>query len=277
MARRDNTSCAGTGYAGYLLLGVVGLGGCLLALPVLLPDLLAERTPPLKVEGADQWAVVHAVPVVVACVLTAVAGRGGRFVCWLFLLRTALLLAAAVGAALYVEGLVAGRPWSVRAPVEGLVAGLVALVTHLLVRRWDERRGARPFPGEVWLAMVPLREDPERQLRHYCVVLETGSGGARVAQITSKDKDGRRDHIRIPNTGWDEVSGRPHWVEIGRQPRVVPYRRFLKSRPQGRCPDAVWAQLQSRRPAAPARPAGTGSPQWTASRLLRGVLARYRG
>ncbi|NXY95181.1 type II toxin-antitoxin system PemK/MazF family toxin [Streptomyces sp. BR123] len=273
MARRDNNSRAGMGCAGYLLLNVVGLVGCLLALPVLLPDLLAGQSPPLKVQGAGQWAVVHGVPVAAACVLTAVAGRGGRFLWRLFLLRAAVLLAAVAGVALYAEARVAGQPWNVRAAVEGLAAGLAALVVHLVVRRWDERRGARPLPGEVWLAMVPLREDPERQLRHYCVVLETGSGGAKVAQITSKDKDGRRDHIRIPNTGWDEVSGRPHWVEIGRQPRVVPYRRFLKSRPQGRCPDVVWAQLRARRPVPPvsAGQAGAGA------RLLRRVLARHRG
>ncbi|MEU5808685.1 type II toxin-antitoxin system PemK/MazF family toxin [Streptomyces sp. NPDC047718] len=279
MTRRDNTSRAGTGCAGYLLLNVVGLVGCLLALPVLLPDLMAEQSPPLDVAGAGRWAVVYGVPVAAACVLTAVAGGAGRFLWWLFLLRAAVLLVAAAGAVLYAETRVAGQPWHVRAPVEALSAGLAALAVHLVVRRWDRRRGARPLAGEVWLAMVPLREDPERQLRHYCVVLQTGSGAAQVAQITSKDKDGRRDHIRIPNTGWDEVSGRPHWVEIGRQPRVVPYRRFLKSRPQGRCPDAVWAQLRARRPTPAAAPAGAGAagPQRAAARLLRLVLGRNRG
>ncbi|WP_053689184.1 hypothetical protein [Streptomyces sp. WM6372] len=144
------------------------------------------------------------------------------------------------------------------------VAAVLAAVAARAIR-------ARPRPGEVWLAMVPLREDPGQQLRHYCVVLETGSGTARVAQITSKDKDGRRDHIRIPNHGWDEYSGRSHWVEIGREPRVVPYRGFLKSRPQGRCPDAVWSELQARRPAAvPAAPA-SGTP------LLKRILRTYRG
>ncbi|MEU2390185.1 hypothetical protein [Streptomyces sp. NPDC007369] len=285
MARRDHTSRAGTGCAGYLLLNLVGLLGCLLALPVLLPDLLAEQTPPLEVEGAGPWAAVYGVPVAAACVLTAVAGWAGRFLWRLFLLRAGLLLAVVAAAVLYAEARVAGQPWSVRAPAEGLAAALAALAVHLAVRRWDKRRGARPLPGEVWLAMVPLREDPKRQLRHYCVVLRTGSGGAQVAQITSKDKDGRRDHIRIPNTGWDEVSGRPHWVEIGREPRVVPYRRFLKSRPQGRCPDAVWAQLRSRRPvpavpngqAGAAAAAGAAGAQRAAARLLRRVLARHRG
>ncbi|MFD5506658.1 hypothetical protein ACFWIB_02640 [Streptomyces sp. NPDC127051] len=136
--------------------------------------------------------------------------------------------------------------------------------------------GARPRPGEVWLAMVPLREDPEQRLRHYCVVLETGSGAARVAQITSKDKDGRRDHIRIPNHGWDEFSGRSHWVEIGREPRVVPYRRFLKFRPQGPCPDAVWSELQARRPAA-VRSAAAAAAGAAGAPLLKRILRKYRG
>ncbi len=235
-ARRERKSCAGIGCAGYLLLNTVGLVGCLLALPVLLPDMMSEQTPPLKPHGTGEWAVLYGIPVLVASAVVAIAGRAGRFVWWLFLARVAVMLAAVAGAVLYTESRVSGLPWNVRCSMEGLAAGLAALVVHLGVRWWDKQRGARPLPGEVWLAMVPLREDPKQQLRHYCVVLGTGSGGARVAQITSKDKDGRRDHIRIPNDGWDEVSGRPHWVEIGREPRVVPYREFLKTRPQGRCP-----------------------------------------
>ncbi|MET9883426.1 hypothetical protein ABZZ20_09785 [Streptomyces sp. NPDC006430] len=276
MARRHNTSCAGTGCVGYLLLNVVGLVGCLLALPVLLPDLMAEQTPPLEVAGAGQWAVMYGVPVAVALALVAIAGRGGRFVWWLILVRTAVLLAAVAVAVQSVQGQVADQPWNVRAAAEGGAAGLAALVVHLGVRRWDRSHGARPRPGEVWLAMVPLREDPQEQLRHYCVVLETGPGGARVAQITSKDKDGRRDHIRIPNHGWDELSGRPHWVEIGREPRVVPYREFLKSRPQGRCPAGVWAQLRARRPAGALATPGR-APRASVPRLLKRILGAYRG
>ncbi|MEU6868088.1 hypothetical protein ABZ924_33485 [Streptomyces sp. NPDC046876] len=244
--RRDERSRAGR----LLVPGAVALAGCLLSLPFVLPDLSV----PVGVEGAGRWALLYGVPGAVALALTAVAGWGARFVWWLLLVRTPVLLAVAVCAVLALKSGVAGQPGNVRAAAGGAAAGLAALVVHLGVRGWDRRRGARPLPGEVWLAMVPLREDPGRQLRHYCVVLDTGSGAARVAQITSKDKDGRRDHIRIPNDGWDRVSGRAHWVEIGREPRVVPYRKFLKSRPQGRCPADVWTQLQSRRPAAPPPP-----------------------
>ncbi|MCX4524659.1 MULTISPECIES: hypothetical protein [unclassified Streptomyces] len=67
-------------------------------------------------------------------------------------------------------------------------------------------------------------------------------------------------------------------MEIGRQPRTVRYRAFLKSRPQGRCPEAVWAELRARRPAtAPAqsRPGGTGGPGGLRARLA-GLLGLGR-
>ncbi|MEV7526105.1 hypothetical protein [Streptomyces sp. NPDC091371] len=278
MARRNNMSCAGIGCMGHLLLNLVAMVGAVLAFPVVIPDVMAEQTPPLEVTGFEQWAVVYGVPVVVAFVLVAVAGRGGRFVWWLFLIRGAVLLAAVALAVRYVDGRVAGEAWNLRAAAVSSTAGLVALAVYLGVRWWDRSQGARPVPGEVWLAMVPLREDPKQELRHYCVVLATGRGFAEVAQITSKDKDGRRDHIRIPNDGWDEVSGRPHWVEIGREPRTVRYRGFLRSRPQGRCPDAVFAQLQARRPAGPSPAAGSGPGRGGAPNAARGAArAASRG
>jgi hypothetical protein len=265
VARRKNTSSAGAGCLGYLLLNVMGLAGCLLALPVVLPDLMAQQTPPLEVAGADQWAVVYGIPAAVALVLVAVAGRGGRVAWWEFLLRTVVLLGAVAAAVRYTEGRVAAQPWNIRLAAEGFAAGAAALVVCAGIRWWQRSHGARPLPGEIWLAMVPLREDPERQLRHYCVVLDTGRGYADVAQITSKDKDGRRDHIRIPNDGWDEVSGRPHWVEIGREPRRVRSGKFLRSQPQGRCPEAVFAQLRSRLPGPRPATVPSGGPAGSAS------------
>ena len=40
----------------------------------------------------------------------------------------------------------------------------------------------------------------------------------------------------MPNAGWDEVSDKGHWMEIGVSLREVPYEKFLTFCPQGRCP-----------------------------------------
>ncbi|MFD3325124.1 hypothetical protein [Streptomyces sp. NPDC058701] len=271
MARGSNTSCAGIGCAGFLLLVVVvPTVGYLLALPLVLPDLLAEQTPPQRLHGFGPYLLVHAFPVVTALALALYAGRsrgrsrGGRVsVWWPAPARAAALLAVVAPVLWWVEGRVGDVPaWNVRAAAESGAAGLVALAFVGVIRRWGGSRwlGGRPWggfrlrrpgrggdrrpaAGEIWLAMVPLREDPERQLRHYCVVLAAHAGHAEVAQITSKDKDGRSDHIWLPNDGWDTTSGRDHWVEAGREPRRVEYGLFLTSRPQGPCPPEVWREL----------------------------------
>ncbi|MFD3544270.1 hypothetical protein ACFWUW_01375 [Streptomyces sp. NPDC058655] len=255
MARRSDTSRAGTGCAGFLLLllFVLPTVGYLLSLPVGLPDLLAEQDPPRQPRGFGQHLVLYALPVVTALAVALFASRRRRFLWWLVLARAAALLALVSAALWWTESQIGDHPvWNVRAVAESMAAGLVALVFVGAVRRWDGSRGGppatatrtrRPAAGEIWLAMVPLREDPGRQLRHYCVVLAAHSDHAEVAQITSQDKDGRSDHIRLSNDGWDKVSGRDHWVEIGRAPRRVEYGLFLKSRPQGRCPAPAWRQL----------------------------------
>ncbi|MBT2544186.1 hypothetical protein J7E99_26665 [Streptomyces sp. ISL-44] len=256
MARGSNTSCGGIGCAALLLvLFVLPTVGYLLAVPLALPDLMAEQTPPQELRGAWQYLIVYAIPVVVALVLALFAGRRRPFVWWLVPARAAALLALVAAALWWTEGQVGDQPlWNVRATAESMAAGLVALGFVAAVRWWDTSRGGgprtvatvrahRPAPGEIWLAMVPLREDPARQLRHYCVVLAAHTDHAEVAQITSKDKDGRSDYVRMPNDGWDKVSARPHWVEAGLPPRRVDYRMFLKSRPQGRCPAPVWREL----------------------------------
>ncbi|MFE5807769.1 hypothetical protein [Streptomyces sp. NPDC056491] len=253
MARRSDTSCAGIGCAGLLLvLLVLPTVGYLLAVPLALPDLLAEQSPPQQLQGFGQYLIVHAVPVVVALLVAVFASRRRTGPRWLVPVRAAALLVLVAGALWWTEGRVGDHPvWNVRATAESLAAGLVALAFVVAVRRWDSSRGGprvaaqvqRPAPGEIWLAMVPLREDPARQLRHYCVVLAVHDGHAEVAQITTKDKGGRGDHIPMPNDGWDKASGRAHWVEFGRPPRRVDYGMFLKSRPQGRCPAPVWRRL----------------------------------
>ncbi|WKD31495.1 hypothetical protein [Streptomyces xanthophaeus] len=253
MARRSDTSCGGIGCLALLLvLFVLPTVGYLLAVPLALPDLLAEQSPPQQLHGFGQYLVVYAVPAVVALLLALFASRRRTGGWWLVPVRAAVLLALVAGVLWWTESRVGEYPvWNVRATAESMAAGLVALAFVVAVRRWDASRGGprvaagtrRPAPGEIWLAMVPLREDPARQLRHYCVVLAVHPGHVEVAQITTKDKDGRADHIRMPNDGWDKASGRAHWVEFGRPPRRVEYGMFLKSRPQGRCPAPVWRQL----------------------------------
>ncbi|MGW1764418.1 hypothetical protein ACWCQL_10105 [Streptomyces sp. NPDC002073] len=150
----------------------------------------------------------------------------------------------------------------VTALVEIVAAGIVTLVVFQAVRSryapaappgpWiGPRTGPRrapavaimPRPAEVWVAEVPLREDPGRTLRHYCVIVHAHATHASVLQITSQDKDYRQDHIRMPNDGWDFKSGKAHWLEIGRPPREVPYGNFLSHRPQGMCPESTWREI----------------------------------
>ncbi|MGW0711827.1 hypothetical protein ACWD4G_38730 [Streptomyces sp. NPDC002643] len=120
----------------------------------------------------------------------------------------------------------------------------------------------------MWHARVPYRETQGGKER-YCVVLSTRLRHAEVLKITSQNKDSRSDHIRIPNDGWDLTSGKPHWVEIGLPPLIVPYADFTDLRPKGRCPRPTWRQLRSRRP----RAAGG---RLTPAAMVRAVLGPRR-
>ncbi|WP_228984057.1 hypothetical protein [Streptomyces sp. DH12] len=226
----------------------VGFLGKLLVSPITVPDLMAAQAPPQH-PAPGEWAVLLAVSAVTAFAVVGSAGRRrpGRGPA-LFLL-TALLLGLCAVVALWVRGRVGSDGWTLGATLESLAAGVTALALRGAVRRAE--RG-RPLPGEVWLAMVPFRED-DRRARHYCVVVARRRGHAEVLQITSQDKEGRRDHVWMPNDGWDPASGKEHWVERGVAPRRVPYADFLKARPQGPCPRATWRLVRRRRRVLPAR------------------------
>lgn len=235
--------------------------GALLAQPVVMADLLAAQTPPQKLRGAGEHVAAYGVSVVTAAVLAGFSSRGRTTPWWVLLGRTALYLAAGWSAMMWVDAQVDSPYYNIRSLAVTGTTGLVAFAVHRLIRWWDAYRTSRspgsrfarrPAGGEVWLAMVPYRESEQRS-QHYCVVLRARAGHAEVLQITSKNKDGRSDHIRMPNRGWDRVTGRDHWVESGVAPRLVPYADFLKSRPQGRCPRGTWRRLRAARPIVSAR------------------------
>ncbi|MFJ3161128.1 hypothetical protein [Streptomyces kanasensis] len=225
----------------------VGFLGTLLVCPVTVPDLMAAQTPPQQPSPGES-ALLAAVSVLTALAVVWSAGRRrpGRGPA-LFLL-TVLLLLMCAAVTLWVRGRVGTDGWTLGATLESLAAGVTALLLRAALRRGE--RG-RPLAGEVWLAMVPFRED-DRRARHYCVVVARRRGYAEVLQITSQNKEGRRDHVWMPNAGWDPTSGKEHWVETG-VPRRVPYEDFLKARPQGPCPGTTWRVLRVRRRGLPAR------------------------
>ncbi|MEV5443360.1 hypothetical protein AB0N23_12605 [Streptomyces sp. NPDC052644] len=239
------------------LVPAVGILGQLLTSPLTVSDLMAAQSPPQQPLWWE-WAALGAVSVLTALTVTWSAGRRRPGRAPSLAVRTAVLLALCALVALWVRDRVGTDDWTFGATLESLAAGVTALVFRGVVRR---RERGRPLPGEVWLAMVPFR-DSEQAARHYCVVLRRRRGHADVLQITSQDKSGRRGYLPMPNGTWDTVSGKGHWVETGPRPRRVPYRDFLKDRPQGPCPTATWRQLRHRRaPAAPRAPRrGTPAP-----------------
>ncbi|MCP9956341.1 MULTISPECIES: hypothetical protein [Streptomyces] len=238
-------------WRGLVLLSAAALLGCLLSIPLTVSDLMAAQSPPQRPAPWGRLVLV-AIPVATALAVVRSAGRRRPGRAPALAAGTALLLGLCTVVALRVRDRVGTGDWLLGATLEALAAGATALVFRRVVL-WRER--GRPLPGEVWLAMVPYR-DGDRAARHYCVVLSRRLGYANVLQITSQNKDGRPGYVPMPNGEWDTVSGKGHWVETALRPRRVPYRDFLKDRPQGPCPTATWRQLR-RRFALP-RPAGRG-------------------
>jgi hypothetical protein len=266
--------------------------GDLLALPVLIPDLLAVQEPPQQATVA-QVAVLVAISYGVALLLDWLAGRARRVPLWVVPLRAAGLTALCSLVAVLVRDFLVPKifgqdpGWTMAATVQCVVVGTLAWTWFKSVRAWARNAphgwevgggGAQPSPGEVWLAMVPFRERDE-EAKHYCVILRTYGDHAEVLQITSKNKENRDDHIRMRDEGWN-WTGTPCWVEVGVPPRTVPFENFLTDRPQGPCPPTTWRQIKqrqaavgssrppggsrnpSRRPAAPAVPGQSGPARW---------------
>ena len=273
-------SCVGIVFVGYLLLNLWMIIGYALSLPFTLPDLMAGQQPPLEPHGFDQHAVLYGVPATAAAAVMAVAGRGRPCPWWMFLLRTGLLLALASAATAWAGGQYGPLDGSTtRLLAQSGAAAVVAFLSYRVVLRNSPASAVpgrrRPAPGEIWHAVVPFR-DSEGSKQRYCVVVGTRADHVEVLKITSKNKDHRADHIRMPNDGWDLTSGLDHWVEIGLPPLRVPYADFTNPRPKGRCPKPVWRQLQAHHP-APVRPANHVNPRGPAAPTLWARITQYLG
>ncbi len=276
MRRRCEQSCLLT----VALLFKWYLVGYLLLVPVVVPGLMAAQSPPQHVDGAA-LPILAGISLLTAVVVAWVAGRGQSFRWWLLLARTAVLLGLCAAAVALTRSQVEPgalratmeepadpyAKWMITSMLEIPAAGFTAMVFFLVVRWWGRRHPAlpprgrqsadrpgrlslptMPAPGEIWLAMVPYREGTGEESQHYCIVVTCHEHHAGVLQITSQNKDARRDHIRMPNVGWDEVSGKDHWTEIGVPLREVPYEKFLTVSPQGQCPATTWDQIRAAHP-----------------------------
>lgn len=131
--------------------------GSALALPVTVVDLMASQQPPLQLRGFGQHALVYGAPVAVAA---GVAASMGRIRCgpwWVFLARTAVVLALSRAAVVWAEARFDSPDWNSRALAQGGAAGLTAFLCHRAVRWWHNgglnggRR--RPAAGEIWHAV----------------------------------------------------------------------------------------------------------------------------
>ncbi|MFE3450889.1 type II toxin-antitoxin system PemK/MazF family toxin [Nonomuraea sp. NPDC059194] len=181
-------------------------------------------------------------------------GNSTGVVLWL-----AILLASAI---LGVTGAAAGQTLAVRYALPPVFLGVLALVfgggVGLLIaagvagvllsigarvifgveREADVKPGhegtAGPRTGEIWWADVPYTDSAKSKDRP-CLVLEVGDSYAQVLKITSKDKSGRDDHLRLRNglvDGYDQS-----WLQCA-EPRSVPLNSFRRF--EQRIDDETW-------------------------------------
>jgi len=110
----------------------------------------------------------------------------------------------------------ADHPWI----TVGVVAVLLVLL-RLLGRR--RPRAGAPRAGEVWFAEVPF-EDGSGSKDRPVLVLSTGGRTCDVARFTSQDKNGRRDHVRVPQG----VPGLPKASWLNLRPTPLPRSAFRR-------------------------------------------------
>lgn len=99
--------------------------------------------------------------------------------------------------------------------------------------------GSAPSPGQIWFASVPFDDVSEAKDRP-CLVVGTGPRGVNILKITSQDKSGRPEYIRMPVAGWDPSATHDSWLELDRPRRIA---RSAFRRPLGVCDEGVWRQV----------------------------------
>ncbi len=81
-------------------------------------------------------------------------------------------------------------------------------------------RDGEPDPGEIVWTWVPYVENDGRgKDRPVVIVAASGSGDFLAVQLTSRPRDGDRDHVALGVGAWD-AEGRPSWARLDRVFRV---------------------------------------------------------
>lgn len=76
-----------------------------------------------------------------------------------------------------------------------------------------------------------------------CLVVSTQRRHALVLKVTSKDKGGREEYVRMPVGSWDQRADHDSWLELSPL-RKVPYTDFRRL--AGLCDLGVWQRVTDR-------------------------------
>jgi hypothetical protein len=100
---------------------------------------------------------------------------------------------------------------------------IAALLLLLRLLRRRRPRAGRPRAGDVWFAEVPF-EDGTGSKDRPVLVLSAAGRSCEVARFTSQDKNGRRDHVRVPQG----VPGLPKASWLNLRPMHLPRKAFRR-------------------------------------------------